>query len=99
MNMYARLNENNVVINVEVADPEWVNSQPNPSFYVQATENNKPAIGGDYFNGLFYPIKPFESWLRDGQGNWIAPVENTLNLPTCFWNEETLTWIQHIPEQ
>jgi len=92
MSVYARLDENDIVINIEVADSDWVESQSNPSLFVEATENNKPIIGGEYFGGCFYSPKPFDSWLRDGQGNWVAPVENALNLPSSFWNEESMAW-------
>ena len=46
---YARLDENNVVTNIECADPEWVAAQPDPSRFVAYTEEN-PAIIGAVWN-------------------------------------------------
>ena len=53
---YAKL-DGNVVINIEVADEEWVNKQPNKASYVAYTSENSACIGGDYIDGYFYPIK------------------------------------------
>jgi hypothetical protein len=45
---YARLDENNVVINIECADPEWVEAQPYPSIFVAYTDENPADIGYTY---------------------------------------------------
>lgn len=88
---YAKL-DGNIVVNIEVADQEWVDEQPNKDSYVAYTFDNPAVIGGDYIDGFFYPIKPFESWSRDNKGNWVAPKPKPDNENPYIWNEETLDW-------
>jgi hypothetical protein len=54
MTIWADLDENNVVINVIVADQEFINSIPNGSEFVEITEGG---IGWIYVNGIF--INPY----------------------------------------
>lgn len=94
MKTYARMN-GNVVANIEIADDNWVASQPNPSIFIEYTESNPASVGGAYVDGYFYIPQPFPSWSRDGQGNWIAPVEKPPKPgPGSFhvWNEESQSW-------
>lgn len=90
---YAKL-DGNVVINIEVADEEWVNKQPNKASYVAYTSENSACIGGDYIDGYFYPIKPFDSWTRDGKGQWQAPKPYPQDNKRYIWDETTLAWLE-----
>ena len=53
---FARM-ENNVVINIEVADQQWVNSQPDPTIFISYTDSNPAGIGYIYDSatGIFSP--------------------------------------------
>jgi hypothetical protein len=65
---------------------------------------DKPAqIGGTYVNGKFIKIKPFPSWIKDGDSDWKAPIEaptpDPEDLKVVVWNETTLTWdVLDLPE-
>lgn len=85
-----------VVINVIIADSKEIAEQVSGLTCVESTEENLAIIGGDYVEGYFYGLKPFPSWIRDGQGQWVSPVgmpEFDENNPVFYaWNEETLSW-------
>ncbi len=91
--------ENNIVVNIVVADEEWADAQT--ATLVEYTETNPAFIGGDYVGGFFYSPKPFVSWTRDS-GAWVAPVEKPTNAAeghAYIWKEETLSWVDiEIPD-
>jgi hypothetical protein len=84
------------VVNIIVADSKEIAEQVTGLNCIEYTEENIAYIDGEYFDGYFYGAAPFPSWIRDGKGNWIAPVEmpafdpEDRNLYT--WNEETVSW-------
>jgi len=85
--------DNQIVINVVVADAEWANAQTDT--VVEYTEANPAYIGGDYVDGFFYQPKPFASWTRSN-GTWIAPVIMPTSVErnkAWIWNETTVSWI------
>lgn len=57
------------------------------------TDENPAFIGGDYFEGYFYPPKPYPSWLRDGTGSWVSPAPYPNSEEEYTWNEEDQTWV------
>lgn len=84
---YAVIDENNTVINIIVANDDFVADDN----FIEYLDSNAAYIGGDYIEGKFYSHQPFPSWSRDGNGNWVAPVP----MPTdgaFYWNEETQQW-------
>jgi hypothetical protein len=64
--------------------------EPENEFLIEYTEENPASIGGDYFDGYFYPEKPYLSWTRN-QGKWIPPVPKPTE-GNWYWNEETTSW-------
>lgn len=88
---YALLNENNIVINISVADEFW-----DSTGWIEYTSENPAAIDSEYFDGKFYEPKPFNSWIRDTEaGTWKAPVEKPQTneyVYDYFWNEADLKW-------
>lgn len=91
---FAKLDENNFVVNIEVATQEWVDSQPNKDSYVEYFDDNPASIGGDYYNGMFYSAQPYPSWIRvEGEGKWVAPKPEPerVNAP-WIWNEDLQEW-------
>jgi len=79
------------VINIESASQEWIDSQDNPSIFIEYSDENPAIIGGDYVDGYFYPIKPYESWNRD-KGSWVSPVPYPEDDKHYYWSEEELSW-------
>ena len=60
---------------------------------------NPAYVGGDYFEGFFYPEQPYPSWLRNGQGNWKAPVPYPNDKKEYRWDEELGIWDEIIYPQ
>jgi hypothetical protein len=91
--------ENDIVVNVVVADEEWANAQT--ATLVEYTDENPATIGGDYLDGFFYSPKPFASWTRSN-GAWVAPVDKPTDIIegdgsatgefAYIWNEPSLSW-------
>lgn len=88
MKTVAVLNEKNVVINIIVVSDDF-----NELDHVEYFNQNPALIGGDLFDGYFYPKQPYSSWTRNGAGNWIAPSPRP-NGVDWRWDEDTLSWIE-----
>ena len=87
MKKYALLNDNNIVINISIANDVWDNTG-----WIEYTDNNPASVGGDYVNDYFYCVQPYASWTRDN-GRWLPPSP----MPTegiWVWDEENLMWQQ-----
>jgi hypothetical protein len=87
MKKFALLDENNVVINISIANDSW-----DSTGWIEYTDSNTASIGGDYVDKYFYSVQPFTSWTR-AEGTWQPPTP----MPTeGFWNwdEATLSWIE-----
>jgi hypothetical protein len=83
----AQLDETNKVINIAVFA-----ENSNDEGWLEYTKENPAFINGDYFDGYFYPPKPFLSWSRF-QGTWQPPTP----MPTesrWNWDEATLSWVE-----
>jgi hypothetical protein len=86
---FAQIDENNQVINVIVADQDYINTglQGDPSRWIECSVDGSvrdyyPRIGaGDYYDptvDAFRPPKPYPSWIWNNYlpplAGWIAPV-------------------------
>lgn len=60
---------------------------------------NPAFIDGDFYEGFFYPEQPFSSWLRDGQGNWQAPIPYPNDGLMYQWDEEAGNWVAVVFQQ
>ena len=90
MKNYALLNENNVVINISIADNDW-----DSTGWIEYTSINPAHIGGDYLDGFFYPPKPYPSWVRNlSTYLWESPVAMPTDDKRYTWNEVTTSWIE-----
>lgn len=97
---FAKLDSNNIVIQVIVADQSFIDSQPGT--WVQTDINgispkNYAGIGHTWNSGInaFVSPKPFPSWvLNNSTGLWGAPVPMPDYSPGYFyrWNESILNW-------
>jgi hypothetical protein len=81
------------VINIEVATQEWIDSQEDPSIFIEYTDENPAAPGGDYVDGYFYNVQPFPSWIRN-KGLWISPLPYPEDEKLYYWDEETTSWVE-----
>ena len=86
MKNFALINENNTVTNISIASEDW-----DSSGWIEYTNDNAAFIGGDYFEGYFYNVKPYPSWTRL-DGSWIPPVPFPENLTNYVWNENHKEW-------
>jgi hypothetical protein len=68
MKKFALLNENNLVLNISIADNSW-----DSTGWVEYNNSNPASIGGDYVDGYFYSVRPFASWTRNA-GNWLPLI-------------------------
>ena len=105
---YAQLNEDNEVIQVIVADQEFIDTQEGT--WVQTSYNTQGGVhltGGtplrknyagigytyDPERDAFIPPKPYESWLLDEETClWNPPVEYPQDNKMYIWNESNQTW-------
>ena len=87
MRNFALLNQENIVINISVADDNW-----DSSGWVEYTDKNC-GIGYTYNpeTNVFIAPQPYPSWSLDANHDWQPPTP----MPTeglWSWNEETLSW-------
>lgn len=83
----AILDVDNKVINIIVCSDDYI-LQDNE---IEYSENNPAFVGGDYYEGFFYPEQPFLSWTRDN-GQWIPPVPKPELEGNWQWSEEDQEW-------
>lgn len=92
MAKYAKM-QGDLVVNIEVADQEWVNSQEDPSVFIEYNDENPAFLNGYRYEGFFYPPKPFDSWIRNEiEHTWNPPVPYPSDGKVYFWNEDSLNW-------
>lgn len=56
----AVLDENNIVVDIIICNAD----EPENEKLIAYTDENPAYINGDYFEGKFYPEKPYPSWIR-----------------------------------
>lgn len=88
----AVLDENNVVTNILVIDADSFVKEVN---HIEYANEDLVIIGGDYFNGKFYPPKPYPSWVRDEENSeWKAPYDiHKNNFDDIIWDEDKKEWV------
>lgn len=89
-----------VVTNVIVADNDFMSSQKGvwiETKYDSSNRGNFAGIGSIYddVNDVFYPQKPFNSWvLNSTDWQWYAPVDYPNNGSEYYWSEQDLLWLE-----
>ena len=92
MSTYAELNATKVVMNIIVADAEFVATQTDKT-YVEYNETN-PANIGDTWNGtVFVAPQPYPSWTLDSGYEWQPPTPKPSTGGPFKWSEEELEWV------
>ena len=104
MSHFAKINENNIVTEVIVAEQDFINSGAvGDSFkWVQTSYNsnfrkNYAAIGFTYdvVRNAFIAPQPFASWtLDESTCRWKAPVAYPDDGKMYKWNEATTNWVE-----
>lgn len=85
--------ENNIVVNVEVATQEFIDTLDGT--YVGTPCNGTNAGKGftyDEKNKVFIAPQPFESWVLDSTFKWQAPTVMPADGNKYSWDEENLKW-------
>ena len=88
MKNLALLDENNKVLNISLANDDWV-----AEGWVEYTNDNPAQIGGYYVDGYFYAPQPFPSWIMN-KGQWEPPIPAPNNSPFIYWDEDLGDWVQ-----
>lgn len=98
---FAEIDENNTVVNVIVAEQDFINSGAvGDSFrYVQTSYNDnfrgKYAGVGDTWdpvNQMFISPRPFDSWVLNANFRWEAPIERPAD-GEHDWDEAGQQWV------
>lgn len=96
---HAFLDESNNVINVSLFDDhnsyllEDVKSHLSATQVVCCCDYGIAYKPGDFYNGKFYPEKPYPSWTRnEDKGQWQAPVLYPEDGKFYTWDEDSLSW-------
>jgi hypothetical protein len=102
MSHFAKLDNNNIVTQVIVAEQDFINSgMVGDSFrWVQTSYNNNfrknyAGVGCTYdrIRDAFIPPKTYPSWiLNEDTCLWDAPVDMPDDDNKYTWNEETTNW-------
>jgi hypothetical protein len=101
---FAKLDENNTVTTVIVAEQDFINSGQvgDLSLWVKTSysgsfRKNYAGIGYTYDNtrDAFISSKPFTSWtLNEGTCQWEAPVAYPDDGKIYSWNESSQQWVE-----
>jgi len=104
MSHFAKIDNNNIVTEVIVAEQNFINSGAvGDSFlWVQTSYNNNfrknyAGVGYTYDSDLdaFIPPQPYPSWtLNEDTCQWEAPVAYPDDDKMYDWDEETTSWVE-----
>jgi len=104
MSHFAKIDSNNIVTEVIVAEQDFINSGAvGDSFlWVQTSYNNNfrkkyASVGDTYDSDLdaFYGPQPYPSWtLNEDTCLWEAPVAYPDDDKMYVWDEETTSWVE-----
>lgn len=86
--------KNNIVVNVIIADDDFISSQENPSSFVEYDAGNVAYIGGEYIDGVFISPQPFPSWSLDANYDWQAPIDYPADGKNYSWDESNQVWVE-----
>jgi hypothetical protein len=100
---WAKLNSDNLVVNVEMADENWIaefrKENPDSEFvYVKQTSATKEAVLDGYYdteNKVFVRPKPYFDWVLDSNFDWIPPVPKPEG--NFEWNQTSKEWVEFFP--
>ena len=100
---FAKIDSNNIVTQVIVAEKDFINSGAvgDEFLWVQTSYNNnfrKKMTGvGDVYDKAkdkFIQAKPYTSWTLDGSDDWQPPTAFPDDDKRYEWNEDTTSWVE-----
>jgi hypothetical protein len=103
MSHFAQIDENNIVIQVIVAEQDFIDSGAvgDPSKWIQTSYNNnfrKQYAGIGYIYDaqadVFISPQPFPSWTLDSDYDWEPPVPYPNDGKCYIWDEEIINWLE-----
>ena len=89
---YAELNANNIVINVIVADQEFIDKETETDQYIILT-NGGIGYTYDAVNEVFIAPQPYPSWTLDSNFEWQPPTPQPPPPPLTYWDEQQEEWV------
>jgi hypothetical protein len=101
MSHFAKIDNNNIVTQVIVAEQDFINSGlvGDAFLWVQTSYNDSfrgsyATVGSTYntVTHTFTPPQPYISWIFGDEGFWVPPVEMPADGNRYTWDEDTLTW-------
>ncbi len=101
MSHFAKIDSDNIVTQVIVAEQDFINSGlVGDSFlWVQTSYNNNfrkqfAGVGYTYdkVNDVFIKPQPYASWILDASFDWQPPTAMPDDDKMYNWNEDTTTW-------
>jgi len=100
MSTYAKINSDNIVENVIIADVAFISTQS--GLWIEVTPSTGSANSGDLYStehSKFIPQKPFDSWVLDEDSfDWVSPVGPKPSSGYWSWNESDQKWEELISE-
>jgi len=103
---FAKLDTNNIVVNVVVVGDEYETMYADwrkefDEIYVQTSYNNRirkqyAGIGFAYdaVKDQFVAPQPYASWSLNSNNDWQAPTPQLTDGKIYLWNEENLKWVE-----
>ena len=101
MSHFAKIDKDNIVTEVIVAEQDFINSGAvGDSFlWIQTSYNNNfrkkfAAVGYTYdkINDVFIQPKPGANWTLDSNQDWHPPTAKPDDRKSYTWNEDTEAW-------
>ena len=105
MSHFAKIDSNNIVTEVIVAEQDFINSGAvGDSFlWIQTSYNNNfrkqfAAVGYKYdkLNDVFIARQPYDSWILDDSFDWQPPKARPDDGKQYLWNEDIKSWDEDI---
>lgn len=93
MTLYAKINENDVVENIIVAEDDFIKTLS--STYIKIDSTTGDAVIGSSYNKVaskFISPKPYASWTLNSLNEWESPAGARPTDGNYAWDEENLVW-------
>jgi hypothetical protein len=96
MSIYAKINSENIVENVIIADASYISTQE--GVWIEVTDSTRQANSGNTYSPeakKFISEKPFESWVLDNTSlEWVSPEGPRPATGEWRWNETDQEWVE-----
>jgi hypothetical protein len=82
------------ILNTIVCDSKTVAEELTGKTCIEFTD--EPAeVGGTYVSNKFRRVKPYPSWVYDGNHDWNPPVPYPIEDGKAYtWDEESTSWVE-----